>query len=76
MADIRALPGGPDGDDCSKTIDHGGGFMFGRAAALSIEKPGDVCGPYKLLKVIGEGGFGVVRLAEPTPETEAGAGRR
>ena len=30
------------------------------------ERPGDVIGPYKLLEQIGEGGFGVVYLAEQT----------
>ena len=28
------------------------------------EKPGDAIGPYKLLQQIGEGGFGVVYMAE------------
>src|SRR5262245_38930406 len=31
-----------------------------------IEKPGTVIGPYKLLEQIGEGGFGVVYMAEQT----------
>src|SRR5262245_9189217 len=31
-----------------------------------IEKPGTVIGPYKLLQQIGEGGFGVVFMAEQT----------
>ena len=31
-----------------------------------VEKPGTVIGPYKLLQQIGEGGFGVVYMAEQT----------
>ena len=35
-------------------------------ASPVAEKPGDVIGPYKLLQQIGEGGFGVVYMAEQT----------
>jgi serine/threonine protein kinase len=39
-------------------------FEFGQA--VSEENPGSVIGPYKLLEPIGEGGMGVVYLAEQT----------
>src|SRR3954451_14057635 len=51
----------------------GGSFLEAPAAALgatvdepACESPGTVVGPYKLLEQIGEGGFGVVYMAEQT----------
>src|SRR4051794_37709484 len=35
-------------------------------AAVVGERPGEVIGPYKLLQMIGEGGFGAVYMAEQT----------
>src|SRR5262249_57913476 len=35
-------------------------------APRSLEGPGTVIGPYKLLQAIGEGGMGTVYMAEPT----------
>jgi tetratricopeptide (TPR) repeat protein len=51
----------------------GGSFLDSPAPALAAtvdepmaERPGTVIGPYKLLEQIGEGGFGVVYMAEQT----------
>src|SRR5262245_57951507 len=48
-----------------------GGFLDAPAPELDatldlpvVESPGTVIGPYKLLELIGEGGFGVVYMAE------------
>jgi hypothetical protein len=36
------------------------------AKSLVTERPGTIIGPYKLLQQIGEGGMGVVYMAEPS----------
>ncbi|MHC4992135.1 MAG: serine/threonine protein kinase, partial [Planctomycetota bacterium] len=56
--------GGGDGGETSDDR-AGGGIAATTAAASPLrEGPGTQIGPYKLLQVIGEGGFGVVYMAE------------
>ena len=45
---------------------HAGGFLERGPAVLARQNPGSMIGPYKLLEQIGEGGFGVVYMAEQT----------
>src|SRR5262245_18174532 len=42
------------------------GALNSSELSTSFERPGTVIGPYKLLEQIGEGGFGVVYMAEQT----------
>ena len=59
-------------EDLLGAIERAGNFLGGSSPADPTlahpiaEKPGDVIGPYKLLQQIGEGGFGVVYMAEQT----------
>jgi len=55
--DFMASPTGAGNDDVARAAAR-------LAAAAPSEAPGTRVGPYKLLQVIGEGGFGVVYMAE------------
>lgn len=52
-------------EDLLRADQEAGRFLEGSAGKV-IEGPGTVLGPYKLLEQIGEGGFGIVFMAEQT----------
>ncbi len=59
-----------DGDPSAGTGPTSGAPSGPAALAGLMEGPGSVLGPYKLLQVLGEGGFGVVYLAEQRQPVE------
>ena len=61
-AAARTLEGGPIEDPVFSTMSFEGPV----GPPVAAEGPGSVVGPYKLLRRIGEGGMGVVYLAEQT----------
>ncbi len=74
MSNCRTCPecGAPLPEDLSQgpcpvcTLQGALALSGGDSTEVAAERPGDQIGPYKLVKKLGEGGYGIVYLAEQT----------